>query len=206
MSRKNVYKLPVVENSFVLQSKYTAPEEEQEKKKREQEIENITKESYQRGWDEALEKNREDVELISQSMNRAIDDLKQERDNNWSKCENEIIKLIFAIAKKAVYEDISQSNGKIIERVVSDAIKRVKEKNILSVYVNPDDAERLKAMETGGSSNAGKTYEIVNDDKISRGGCKVVTDCGGVDAMVETRWNEIVLSFGEYNIETEGKE
>jgi flagellar assembly protein FliH len=206
MSRKNVYKLPVIGNSFVLQSKYTAPEEEQEKKKREQEIENITKESYQRGWDEALEKNREDVELISQSMNKAIEDLKQERDNNWSKCENEIIKLIFAIAKKAVYEDISQSNGKIIERVVSDAIKRVKEKNILSVYVNPDDAERLKAMETSGSSNAGKTYEIVNDDKISRGGCKVVTDCGGVDAMVETRWNEIVLSFGEYNIETEGKE
>jgi flagellar assembly protein FliH len=206
MSRKNVYKLPVVGNSFVLESKYAPQEEEEEKKRKEEEIENITKESYQKGWDEALEKNRDDVSLISQSMNKVIEDLKNERDDYWRKCEEGIIKLSFAIAKKAVYEDISQSNGKIIERVVSDAIKRVKEKNILSVYVNPDDAERLKTMETSGSSNAGKTYEIVNDDKISRGGCKVVTDCGGVDAMVETRWNEIVLSFGEYNIETEGKE
>ena len=132
--------------------------------------------------------------------------LKQERDDFWGRCEEGIIKLAFAIAKKAVYEDISQSNGRIIEKVVSDAINRVKDKNILSVYVNPDDAERLKAMDTSGSSKTGETYEIVNDDKISRGGCKVVTDCGGVDAMVETRWNEIVLSFGEYSIETEGKE
>ncbi len=206
MSRKNVYKLPVVGNSFILESKYAPQEEEEEKKRKEEELENITKESYQKGWDKALEKSRDDVSLISQSMNKVIDDLKQERDGFWGRCEEGIIKLAFAIAKKAVYEDISQSNGKIIEKVVSDAIGRVKDKNILSVYVNPDDAEKLKAMDTSGSSRAGETYEIVNDDKISRGGCKVVTDCGGVDAMVETRWNEIVLSFGEYSIETEGKE
>lgn len=206
MSRKNVYKLPVVGNSFVLESKYAPQEEEEEKKRKEEELENITKESYQKGWDEALEKSRDDISLISQSMNKAIDDLKQERDDFWGRCEEGIIKLAFAIAKKAIYEDISQSNGKIIEKVVSDAIGRVKDKNILSVYVNPDDAEKLKAMDTSGSSKAGETYEIVNDDKISRGGCKVVTDCGGVDAMVESRWNEIVLSFGEYSIEAEGKE
>ena len=206
MSRKNVYKLPVIENSFVLESKYTSVSDEEKRKKKEEEIENIRKESYQKGWDEALEKNRKDVELISQSMHKAIEVLKQERDDNWSKCEKEIINLVFAIAKKAIYEDISQSNGKIIEKVVSDAIDRVKEKNILKVYVNPDDAERLKTIKTSGSSNTDDTYEIASDDKISRGGCKVVTDCGGVDAMVETRWNEIVLAFGEYNIKTEGAE
>ena len=206
MSRKNVYKLPVVGNSFVLESKYAPQEEEEEEKRKKEELENIIKESYQKGWDEALEKSRDDVSLISQSMNKAIDDLKQERDDFWGRCEEGIIKLAFAIAKKAVYEDISQSNGKIIEKVVSDAISRVKDKNILSVYVNPEDAEKLKAMDTSGSSKAGKTYEIVNDEKVSRGGCKVVTDCGGVDAMIETRWNEIVLAFGEYRIETEGKD
>ena len=139
-------------------------------------------------------------------MNKAIEDLKQERDNIWSKCEKEIIKLTFAIAKKIVYEEVSQSNSRIIERVVSDAIDRVKEKNILKVHVNPDDAEKLKAMKPSGFSNAGDACEIVNDDKISRGGCKIITDCGGVDARVETRWNEIVSALGEHNIETEGME
>ena len=191
-----------LETSFVLDSKYSPPEDEE--KKKEEMIENITKESYQRGWNEALEKNREDVDLICQSLNKAIEDLKQERDSTWGKCENGIVKLAFAIAKKTVYETISEGNSRIIERVVSDAINRVKEKNILSVCVNPEDAEKLKDMKISGSSNTDETYEIVKDDKISRGGCRVVTDCGGVDAMVETRWNEIVLEFGEHRIETVG--
>lgn len=206
MSRRNVYKLPVVEKTFVLGAKYTSPDDEEEKKKREDEIESITKKSYQSGWDDALEKNRVDVELICKSMNKVIEDLKQERDSIWSKCENDIIKLTFAIAKKAVYEELSQGNSKIIESAVSDAINRVKEKNILRIYVNPDDAEKLKAMKTGERTNADETYEIVSDDKISRGGCKVITDSGGVDARIETRWKEIVLAFGEYNLETEGPE
>ena len=154
----------------------------------------------------ALEKNKKDVELICQSMNKAIGDLKQERDSIWSKCEKEVIRLTFAIAKKVVYEEVSQSNSRIIEMVISDAINRVKGKKILRVHVNPDDAERLKAMKISEFSNAGEAYEIVNDDKISRGGCKVITDCGGVDARVNTRWNEIVSAFGEHNIESEGME
>ena len=203
MSRKNVYKLPVVDNSFVLESKYELPEDEERKK--EKVIDDMKKESYQQGWNEALEKNREDVELISQSLNKAIEDLKQERDITWDKCENGIIKLAFAIAKKTVYETISESSNRIIEKVVSDAIDKVKEKNILSVYVNPKDAEGLQAMKISGPSNTNEIYEIAIDDKVSRGGCKIVTDCGGVDAMVETRWNEIVLEFGEHGIETEGR-
>ncbi len=204
MSRKNVYKLPVVVNSVILESKYIEHEEEERKKKKEEEIDNITKEAYERGRDEALEKNREKVELISQSMEKTIEDLKQERDDFWSNCEDEIIRLAFAVAKKALYEEISQGNSKILEGVVSDAINRVKDKEILRVFVNPVDVENLEAIKSSKSSSSSASYEIVKDDKISRGGCRVVTDCGGVDAMVETRWNEIVSAFGEHSIETEG--
>ncbi len=206
MSRKNVYKLPVVKNSFVLESKYPISEKEEKEKKREEVVEELTKESYQRGWDDALEKNREDVGQICQCMNKAIEDFKQERDDIWIKCEKEIIKLVFAIAKKMVYEEVSQNNSRIIEGVVNDAIKRVKDKKILSVHINPDDAESLKAMKTSGISDDRETYKIVNDDQISRGGCKVITDSGGVDARIETRWNEIVSAFGEHDIESKGME
>ncbi|MBC8555911.1 MAG: hypothetical protein H8D23_40380 [Candidatus Brocadiales bacterium] len=204
MSRKNVYKLPVVDTSFVLESKYESAEDEE--KRKEEMIENIKKEAYQKGWDEALEKNREDVKIISQSLNKAIEDVKQERDVTWGKCENGIVRLAFAIAKKTVYETISEGSSRIIERVVIDAINKVKEKNILSVYINSKDAQTLKDMKISQPSEENKIYDISIDDKISRGGCKIVTDCGGVDAMVETRWNEIVLEFGEHGIETGGIE
>jgi len=202
MRRKKIYKIPVVEKSFVLDSKYPLTEKEE----RTEEIEKATKESYQIGWDDALSKNLESVELLCQSLNNAIDDLKRERDDIWVKCEKEIIKLAFAIAKKAVYEEISQSNNKIIENVVSDAINKVKENRILSIHVNPDDVKGLEAMKAIGLRKTMETCELISDNGITRGGCRVVTDCGGVDAMVETRWNEIISAFEELDIETEGME
>ncbi len=202
MSKKNIYKLPVIGKSFVLESKFSLSEEE----KNEKLIENVSKESYQKGRDDALKENQESVKLVCQSLQKAIEDLKHERDDIWDKCEKEIIKLILAIAKKAVYEEISQNSSKIIESVVGDALNKVKENKILRVHVNPEDAEKLKAMKTAGLTVNGEDSEMVSDGDISRGGCKVVTDCGGVDARVETRWGEIISAFGEHNLETEGME
>ncbi len=200
--RKKIYKIPVVDKSFVLDSKYPITEKEE----RAEEVEKATKESYQMGWNDALNKSREDVELLCQSLNNAIDDLKLERDNIWMKCEKEIIKLTFAIAKKAVYAEVSQNNSRIIENVVSDAIAKVKENRILSIHINPDDVERLETMKASGLQEGVGAYELVRDDGITRGGCKVLTDSGGVDSTVETRWDEIVLTFEELDLETEGKE
>ncbi len=200
--RKKIYKIPVVDKSFVLDSKYPVTEKEE----RAEEIEKATKDSFQMGWDDALNKNREDVELLCQSLNNAIDDLKCERDNIWIKCEKEIIKLTFAIAKKAVYAEVSKSNSKIIENVVSDAIAKVKENRILSIHVNPDDVERLETMKATGLQEGMESYELVRDNGITKGGCKVVTDCGSVDSTVETRWGEIVSTFEELDLETEGRE
>ncbi len=202
MSKKNIYKLPVIRKSFVLESKYSSSEEEEKEKL----IENVSKESYQKGRDDALKENQEDVKLLCQSLQNAIEDLKQERDNIWDKCEKEIIKLIVAIAKTAVYEEISQNSSKIIESVVGDALNKVKENKILRVHINPEDAEKLKTVKAAGLTADGEEYEMISDADISRGGCRVVTDCGGVDARVETRWGEIVSAFGEHNLETEGME
>ena len=198
MSKGNIYKLPVIGKSFVLESKFPSSEEEEEKKL----LENAAKEAYQTGWNDSLK----ETQALCQSLKKAIEDLKQERDDIWGKCEQEIIKLVFTIAKKVVYEEISQNSSKIIESVVGDALNKVKENKILRIHVNPDDAEKLKAIEDGGQTVNSKEYEMVSDVDISRGGCRVVTDCGGVDARVETRWGEIVSAFGEHNLETEGME
>src|SRR3989304_3003865 len=195
MSKKSIYKLPVIGKSFVLESEFSSSEDEEKEKLIV--IENVRKESYQKGRDDALKGNQESVKLLCQSLQKAIEDLKHERDNIWDKCEKEIIRLIVAIAKKAVYEEISQNSRKIVESVVGDALNKVKGNKILRVQINPEDAEMLKAMAATGLTADGGKYEMVSDADISRGGCRVVTDCGGVDARVETRWREIVSGFGE---------
>lgn len=207
MSNKNIYKLPVIEKSFVLKADFPTTEgkengklvnEEEEKRKL---IDKITKESYQRGWNDALRKNQEDIGLLCQSLRKAIEGLKREMDGIWGKSEKEIIKLIFAIGKKMVYEEISQNSSKIIERIVSEALHKVKKNRILRIHVNPGDVEKLKEMKLDALSDMNGGCEIISDTDISRGGCKIDTDYGSVDARVETRWSEITLAFEEHNAE-----
>jgi flagellar assembly protein FliH len=212
MSNMYIYKLPVIEKSFVLKADFSTPEGKKngklinEDKEREKLIDEVTKESYQRGWNDALKKNQEDVGLLCQSMKKAIEDLKQEMDGIWSKSEQEIIKLTFAIAKKMVHEEISQNSSKIIERIVSDALHKVKKNRILRIYVNPGDVEKLKEMKLNALSDMNGGCEIISDSDISRGGCKIDTDYGSVDARVETRWSEIISAFEEHNPEAENRE
>lgn len=200
MIRKKIYKIPVVEKSFVLDSKYPVTEKEE----RIEEIEKISREAYQMGWDEAMNKNQVDTELLYRSMDNAIENIKKERDNIWIKCESEIIKLVFTIVKKIVYKEVSQSNSKIIENIVYEAISKVKENKILSIHVNPDDVKIMEAIKASGSHEIRAVYELISNDNITRGGCKVVTDGGGVDALVETRLNQIISAFKELDPESEG--
>ncbi|MBT7591604.1 MAG: hypothetical protein HN561_11090, partial [Candidatus Scalindua sp.] len=78
-----------------------------------------------------------------------------------------------------------------------------KDKKILKVHLNPDDIGKLEQISDVGISLSGEDYEVVSDVDISRGGCRVITDCGGVDATMETCWYGIVSVFGEHGMETE---
>ncbi len=198
MMRKNIFKLPVIEKIFVLESKFPVSEDEENKKV----LKENAQVSYQKGRDDALRDNQERVELLCQSLRKAISELTQEKNDIMGKCEKIIIKLAIAIARKAVHEEISQNSCKIIESVVKDTLSKVKDKKILKIILNPGDIGKLEQMRDVGISLSGKDYEVVSDVDISRGGCRVVTDCGGVDATMETCWDEIISVFGEHGTET----
>ncbi|ODS30332.1 MAG: Flagellar assembly protein FliH [Candidatus Scalindua rubra] len=164
MSRKTVYKLPVIEKAIVLESKM--PNDGNNK---DELLETVSKEKYKRGWDDALKKYQEDVDHLCQGLRKAIEGLKQERDNVWDRCEKEIIKLVLAVAKKAVYEEVSKDSGKIIERVVVEAINKVKENKILKLYLNPEDVEELKGLKITELLRDNEDSEMISDIDISRG-------------------------------------
>ena len=210
MSIKIVYKLPVVEKTVVLKADLPSAlvelqrdkkiEAENEKKQ----LEARLVESYQKGWDDAEAKLQskiiQDNELLCRGLKKAIETLENERNNIWKNSENEIVKLVLAIARKVTWTEISNESKKITENVVAAALDMVKGKKIAKICMNSADVEGLKLKERIGING---DCEIVNDNDISPGGCRVVTDHGSVDARVETRWDEIVAAFGKNNSEVE---
>ncbi|HDZ14290.1 MAG TPA: hypothetical protein ENH60_05255 [Pricia sp.] len=216
MSRRIIYKLPVVGKTLVLESKippelidFNKDEDDEVARQREQKemLETVSRESYQKGWDEGVKKVQDEtqktIELMCQSLQEAIDDLKQERNTVWDKCEKEIVKLVLATAKEVICHEISKGGSKVVEEVVAEAVNKVKGKKILRLHLNPVDIEDFKRRKIAEFIKENKDYEIVSDTDITSGGCKVVTDYGSVDARLETRWGEIEAAFVGHKLETD---
>ncbi|MEE9605539.1 MAG: FliH/SctL family protein [Candidatus Scalindua sp.] len=213
MSKKIIYKLPVVGKPLVLESKIPQKildfnkDENDDAEKQKELLETVSRESYQKGWDEAVKKMQDEtqknIELICQDLQKAIEDLKQERNTIWDQCEKEIVKLVLVIAKKTVCHEVSKDSGEIIEKVVTEAVNKVKGKKILRLHLSPVDIEDFKRREIAEFINGKEDYEVISDTDISSGGCKLVTDYGSIDARLETRWSEIEAAFGGHKLETD---
>lgn len=213
MSRKIIYKLPVVGKPLVLESKISQKlldfnkDENDDAEKQKELLETVSRESYQKGWDEAVKKMQDEtqtnIELVCQGLQKAIEDLKQERNTIWDQCEKEIVKLVLVIAKKTVCLEVSKDSGEIVEKVVTEAVNKVKGRKILKLHLSPVDIEDFKRLEIAEFINGKEDCEIISDTDISSGGCKVVTDYGSIDARLETRWGEIEAAFGGHKLETD---
>lgn len=213
MSKKIIYKLPVVGKTLVLESEISQKvldfnkDENDDAEKQKELLETVSRESYQKGWDEAVKKMQDEtqknIELICQDLQKAIEDLKQERNTIWDQCEKEIVKLVLVIAKKTVCHEVSKDSGEIIEKVVTEAVNKVKGKKILRLHLSPVDIEDFKRREIAEFINGKEDYEVISDTDISSGGCKLVTDYGSIDARLETRWSEIEAAFGGHKLETD---
>ena len=213
MSKKIIYKLPVVGKPLVLESKIPQKildfnkDENDDAEKQKELLETVSRESYQKGWDEAVKKMQDEtqknIELICQDLQKAIEGLKQERNTIWDQCEKEIVKLVLVIAEKTVCHEVSKDSGEIIEKVVTEAVNKVKGKKILRLHLSPVDIEDFKRREIAEFINGKEDYEVISDTDISSGGCKLVTDYGSIDARLETRWSEIEAAFGGHKLETD---
>jgi flagellar assembly protein FliH len=206
MSRKIIYKLPIVGKPLVLESKISQKvldfnkDENDDAEKQKELLETVSRESYQKGWDEAVKKMQDETQ---KGLQKAIEDLKQERNTIWDQCEEEIVKLILVIAKKTVCHEVSKNGGEIIEKVVTEAVNQVKGKKILRLHLSPVDIDDFKRREVAEFINGKEDYEVISDIDISSGGCKLVTDYGSIDARLETRWSEIEAAFGGHKLETD---
>lgn len=62
------------------------------------------------------------------------------------------------------------------------------------LHVHPDDAALIRTHL--GDQLAHNNWRIIEDDKLTAGGCRVEFGASEVDATVETRWRRVIESIG----------
>ena len=107
----------------------------------------------------------------------------------------QVVELSLAVARKLVGASL-RAHPESVKDSVEDALRHVVQaQGAVNVIVNPEDAAIVRAhLEV--SPNAG-AWALKEDAKIARGGCRVETGSGEIDATLGHRWERITAALGE---------
>lgn len=97
-----------------------------------------------------------------------------------------VARIAVRLARQVVRSEVS-AHPELVARVAQEAIGAVlASAHAVAVHVHPDDLPLV--AEGAADALAARTARLVADPSIERGGCRIDSDVGSVDARIETRW------------------
>lgn len=111
--------------------------------------------------------------------------------------EDEVVRLALQIAEKVLHREV-QLDRRLVNHMAETALQYVAVDGQVRLRVNPTDLSELGAywLRRHGEVEGERSYELVGDPEVARGGVVIETRAGRVDARLETQLEEVARSLG----------
>ena len=107
----------------------------------------------------------------------------------------EVVQLGLAVARKLVGAGL-RVQPEIVQASVEEALRHVSQAQTpVQVVVHPEDSAVVRAYLE--SAPRAVSWSIQDNPEIARGGCRIVTPTGEIDATLAQRWDRITAALGE---------
>lgn len=200
-------------NKIQQENEQLAKQREEEKKafdeQMAQEAEKIRAESYQTGYDDGYKQGYVVITNELEEKVHAVDDFAKAqfdlKGNIIKSSELDIINLVLEIAKKVCTESI-KFNSEIIKVLTENAIKELKDKEEITIIVNPKLLDILNSISDRLKEDIPQlqNIKIIEDNAVSADGVIVESVLTRVDSRVKSQISEIAEKlFESYNSEDE---
>lgn len=104
------------------------------------------------------------------------------------------VALAVAIAQKILQHEIRSCPENLLS-VVNDALSLLPDTAArVRIVVNSADAALVR--DALGADPAGTDYVVAGADEVERGGCRIVSPCGDIDATLATRMARVLEALG----------
>lgn len=159
------------------------------------------KEAYHLGLDEG---KKEAFKNFSNEINEklnALNDLliyiSNMKANFLKSNESHIIKLVYQLAKRIAFCEVSEKYNEAIVNVLSESIKLAHSDEKIRVHISDKQVEFLDSLKKENSRDLEylRQVELVSDENIQVGGCIITTNYGEVDARIEQRVEQLWLAI-----------
>ena len=152
----------------------------------------INRQAYREGLEAGFAKGAEQARQEAVRLAALADSLNKELTTLEHNVATDLVRLSLTLARELVRESL-KVHPELIEAIVRDALGNLPPFNQgARLRLHPEDAALLAkhlAPDTAGECT------IVEDPNMTRGGCKVETATGEVDATLEARWQKLTLAL-----------
>lgn len=154
------------------------------------------REGFEVGREEGVDAVREEYRAYFDEARNVLGQMVSERDRILSQAETEIARLSVKVAERIISCEVT-TNHEVVVNMVKTALERVKDREQVSIRVNPQDYEvvRSKREVFAALVEGLRNLEIAQDPRVERGGCVIETNLGNVDARVSTQLAALELAF-----------
>ena len=154
---------------------------------------------YQAGYRDGLAALESFKQSFAQQVAAQVGQLMLAFDAEFAALEGQIAEHVARtateLARQVVRSELA-TQPQHVAQVAAEAVNAVLlSARHLRVHVHPDD---LPLVQAGAAEAIGaRSARLVADAGVSRGGCRVESDLGSVDASVEMRWAQAAAALGQ---------
>ncbi len=153
----------------------------------------LKREAFGQGRVEAREAVKKELELPLAALAKAAQELALIKEECLSRFTPQIVELALQMAEKIVGKRVEE-DPQIVASILERARDAVPQGKNVRIFLNPADYHALLDLRPDLVREHGATpanTEMIPFDEIERGGCRVESDAGIVDATITTQLEEM---------------
>ena len=131
-------------------------------------------------------------EVMLRRLTETLDELTSLRAQMIHQTEHQMVQLALAVARRVVHREISLDRDLLVA-MARVAMDRLGESAQVTVRLSPEDFEATAAARA--SQWTGTNVTVVADSRVSRGGCRIESDLGVMDAGADAQIQEIARAL-----------
>lgn len=158
----------------------------------------LLEEAQARGRQEGLAIAEERFESTSRALAQALEDVSRLRESLAQNGSQDMLRLVTAVAEQIVRRVI-EVDSNVVLTIVENALQASVRADSYRICINPEDLEVVNAQKPLflASISGLRNLSIETDAAISRGGCRVDSELGDVDATIESQIDAIRQALAE---------
>jgi flagellar assembly protein FliH len=144
---------------------------------------------YASGEQAGLEAGNKRADAMLRRLAETLTELDGLRSQMVAQTERQMVQIALAVARRILRREVSIDQDLVVA-LARVALDRLGDQVSATVRLNPDDYAGITARR--GAEWAGTRVSVVADPAVSRGGCRVESDLGFVDAGIDAQFDEMV--------------